>query len=38
MKIMKNAANTHNLGLRDIAASIITSINGGLPVRTHFDT
>jgi AmiR/NasT family two-component response regulator len=37
IKILKNASNTRNVKLLDIAASVVASLSQDPRVRTHFD-
>jgi GAF domain-containing protein len=37
MKILKIASNSRNIKLRDVAASVVTSLTADPQVRTHFD-
>lgn len=37
MRILKIASSTRNVKLRDIAASVVTSLSHDPSVRTHFD-
>jgi GAF domain-containing protein len=37
MKILKIASNSRNVKLRDVAASVVTSLTADAKVRTHFD-